>query len=415
MKIAIITSGFLPVIDGVTVSGFHRLQRLSRWGHEVMLFCPDYQSLADVYPNWQDYIGDILPGVKVFPLDSTPFMDLDFERNVSRKSYRTLWRELEKFQPEIIHVDEPERLFLGFWRSAGVDFAKKNNIPCVGFFRTNFVEYIEDFFPVKGAILNFVEMLIKRFIAWVYNAYDLTLIHSVITKEKLIKMGIKNVLYQELWGFEPEVFANPNLKVANFFRDQYQLEAVDDQVKLLFIGRLTPDKGWNFALDAFPKVAKMVDLDRVAIIVAGDGPQRTEIAEKLGKLTKNVHLLGRVAPENIPALLANSDIYISNSEKENRALTVVEALASGTPVLVPNAGGVVENMTDGKTGFIYIPQDKDNFALKLKQLIEHPDLWQEMGKNGYQNVAGLTLDKAVKNLLEIWTQEIIKKSKIHLS
>ncbi len=50
MKIAIITSGFLPIMDGVTVSGLQRLKRLSQWGHEVILFCPDYSSLEDYFP-----------------------------------------------------------------------------------------------------------------------------------------------------------------------------------------------------------------------------------------------------------------------------------------------------------------------------------------------------------------------------
>ena len=68
MKIAIITSGFLPVIDGVTVSGLSRLQRLSQWGHQVLLFCPDYSALEDVYPNWRDYTGQILPGVRIINL-----------------------------------------------------------------------------------------------------------------------------------------------------------------------------------------------------------------------------------------------------------------------------------------------------------------------------------------------------------
>ncbi len=81
MKIAIITSGFLPVVDGVKVSGLHRVQHLSQWRHEVLLCCPDYSSWAEVYPNWQKYTGTLLPGVNVINLDSNPFMDLDFERN----------------------------------------------------------------------------------------------------------------------------------------------------------------------------------------------------------------------------------------------------------------------------------------------------------------------------------------------
>ena len=128
MKIAIITSGFLPIIDGVTVSGMQRLKQLSQWGHEVILFCPDYSSLETDYPDWRDYTGNILPRVKVINLDSNSFVGLDYEPNVSRKSYQTVLTELEQFQPDIVHVDEPERLFVGFWCVARVDYALKKLI-----------------------------------------------------------------------------------------------------------------------------------------------------------------------------------------------------------------------------------------------------------------------------------------------
>ena len=83
MKVAIITSGFLPLIDGVTVSGWQRVTKLSQWGHEVILFCPDYSSLEPDYPNWRDYTGNILPGVKVVNLPSGSFVGLDCEPNVT--------------------------------------------------------------------------------------------------------------------------------------------------------------------------------------------------------------------------------------------------------------------------------------------------------------------------------------------
>ncbi len=89
--------------------------------------------------------GKILPGIKVVNLKSTPFF-VEFERNVAWNAYRDLTRELSDFQPDIIHVDEPERLFVGFWRVAGVDFARRHHLPCVSFFRTNFIEYLVDFF-----------------------------------------------------------------------------------------------------------------------------------------------------------------------------------------------------------------------------------------------------------------------------
>lgn len=140
MKIAIISSGFLPLVDGVSVTLLNRLHKLSQDGHRVLLFCPDYSPLETIYPDWKDYTGNIMAGVRVVNLSSESFMGLDFERNVNRKSYQTVLQELQKFQPDIIHVDEPERLFTGFLRIPGVDFAKRARIPCVSFFHTNLLE-----------------------------------------------------------------------------------------------------------------------------------------------------------------------------------------------------------------------------------------------------------------------------------
>jgi glycogen synthase len=64
MKIAIITSSFYPVIDGVTVAVYNRVKQLSTLGHQVIIFCPDYSVIKHIYPHWQDYTGEILPGDK---------------------------------------------------------------------------------------------------------------------------------------------------------------------------------------------------------------------------------------------------------------------------------------------------------------------------------------------------------------
>ncbi|HIK53044.1 MAG TPA: glycosyltransferase, partial [Oscillatoriales cyanobacterium M59_W2019_021] len=367
MKIAIITSGFLPVVDGVTVSGMYRLERLSRWGHQVLLFCPDYSSLESVYPNWRDYSGEILPNVRVVNLPSTPFMDLDFERNVGVKANPILRRELEAFQPDIIHVDEPERLFFGLFRIPGVKYARQHNIPCICFFRTNFLDYAEDYFPLPGWAIALIQFIIGSIFIWIYNAYDVTLVSSKVTHPKLIEMGIKNTQYVNLLGFDADKFS-PDLREEGFWEKHYGLPEVDRRVKLIFLGRLTPDKGWEFTFKSLPALSQAIDLDKVAFLVAGDGSIRDEIADRVGKFTPHIHLLGRVSPEDIPALLANSDIHVTTSEKETRGLTVLEAFGSGIPVLAPNSGGVVENIENGKNGFIYTPQDSEDFTQKLKQL-----------------------------------------------
>ncbi|MGB6169269.1 MAG: glycosyltransferase family 4 protein, partial [Geitlerinemataceae cyanobacterium] len=151
-------------------------------------------------------------------------------------------------------------------------------------------------------------------------------------------------------------------------------------------------------------------LDNVAFLIAGDGPSRGEIAEHLGNFTSHLHILGRVPPEDIPALLANSDIHVTTSEKEARGLTILEAFGAGIPVIAPRSGGVMENIQDGWNGFLYTPQDREDFTRKLKQLVENPDLRQEMGLRGQQCMEEYSWDTTVKNLVEIWERQIDRSS-----
>ena len=410
MKIAIITSGFLPIIDGVTVSGLQRLKRLSQWGHEVILFCPDYSSLEADYPNWRDYTGNILPGVKIVNLASNSFVGLDYEPNVSPKSYQALLTELEQFQPDIIHVDEPERLFVGFWRVAGVDYARRANIPCVSFFRTNFLDYLEDYFPLPKPIFVAIKYLLRKLIVWVYNCYDLTLVTSTVTYPKVRDLGVKNAKYTNLVGFDSDRF-NFHPPQADFFQSRYGLDQVDDLVKIAFLGRLYPDKGWNFTLDALKLLATQIDVSKVAIIVAGDGPMRPQIASELSQLEFNLNLLGRVSPEDVPALLINCDFHVTTSEKETRGLTALEAFAAGITVIAPNSGGIVENIQHGSNGFLYNPGDRHDFIDKLQTLIENESLRQEMGDRARNSVRAYSWEQAIENLVALW-QEEIQKSKV---
>jgi glycosyltransferase involved in cell wall biosynthesis len=405
MKIAIIASGFLPVIDGVTVSGFQRLRKLSEWGHQVLFFCPDYQALQNIYPDWQNYTGNIFPGVRVVNLASNGLMGFGFDRNVSLFSYSSLLKELKAFQPDIIHVDEPERLFLGFLKVPGVGYARLAHIPCVSFYRTNFIEYVDDYFIFSQFINSFIRLAFIRIFLYIYGCYNITLVSSRVTYQKIVELGFENVEYANLLGFDFDSYT-PDLKASHFFENRYQVSGLDQKVKIIFLGRLTPDKGWDFTIDCLSRLGQRVDLKEIALIIAGDGPMRDEIMSRLGDLGFEVHFLGRVPPDNVPHLLANCDIHVTTSEKETRGLTVLEAFAAGIPVIAPNKGGVIENIEDGRNGFLYHPGDQSDFLQKLTCLIQDGALRKTMGQYGREGVADYSWDYTVKNLVEVWEKQI---------
>ena len=416
MKIAIITSSFYPVVDGVTVAVYNRLKQLSKLGHEVRLFCPDYSIIKHIYPNWQEYTGEILPEVKVISLPSTKSIALDFERDVTSKSYQIVTQELKVFQPDIIHVDEAERLSVCFLKITGVKFAKQHNIPCVAFFHTNYLEYFDDYFQLPLGLNQVIKSFLNLIFTKIYNSYDLTLVSSQVTYKKLASRGINNLRYAELLGLDLERFDNIT-KTPNYFAQQYDLKDIEDKIKLIFIGRLTPDKGWDFGLKAFTQLPSEI-LARIAFIIVGNGDlgdRKTvayadRISSELTELTPNVHLLGRVAPYLIPELLTNSDIFITNSEKETRGLAVIEACAAGIPILAPNAGGIKDTIVDGENGLLYQPQNREEFIDKLILLIKNDNLRNTIGQKAKTTIQQLNWQQTTNNLIDIWQQEIERQN-----
>lgn len=405
MKIAIISSGFLPVTDGVTITLSHRLAYLDRLGHQTLLFCPDYSSIASVYPDWRDYTGQISPNTHVVNLPSEPFLDLEFERNISQKSYKILVQELEKFRPDLIHVDEPERLWLGFFQRPGLDYARRNKIPCISFFHTNFIEYIEDFLPMPLPVIRVLQWLMKHHRNWIYNAYDATLVSSPSTAHKVTRIGFRKVIGDCFLGVDVDRYRR-DLREERFFEKHYSISGIDEKLKLVFLGRLTPEKGWNFTLASLLRYCDRIDWSEIAFIIAGEGSLREEIITKLRVLTENVSCLGWVLPEAVPALLINSDIYVTTSEKETKGLTVLEARAAGIPVLAPRSNGIIDSIQDGIDGFLFEPRNSESFLEKLSLLCSNRELRERIGEKGKENIQEYNWQLANENLARVFEKAI---------
>ncbi len=403
MKIAIICSSFFPVIDGVTIAVYKRLEQLSILGHQVRVFCPDYSPIKHIYPNYQEYTGEIFPGIQIISLPSSKAIALEFERDVTINSYQIVIEELNKFQPNIIHVDEAERLGICFLKLPGVKYAQQHNIPCVAWFHTNYIDYFDDYFSLPWGLNKLIKKLLSLIFAKIYNSYDSTLVSSPITAQNIKTMGIKNISCAELLGCDISQFNNI-AKTTNFFARQYNLPEIENKLKLIFIGRLTPDKGWNFALKTLPKLPPEVR-NNIAIIIAGDGNLKIAIEQTLKQIIPDIYLLGRITPQAIPKLLINGDIFITNSEKETRGLTLIEAAAAGIPAIAPRAGGVIDTIRDGKTGFLYQPQNQADFLDKLTQLITNNNLRESMGAKARELSREYSWQQTVNNLVEIWSKQ----------
>ncbi len=358
MRIALLASGVLPVLDGVTVSVDARVRRLVARGDEVLLLAP---AAADGARP-----AGLSPAVTFAGLTSVPFGAAASDRNVVPTAVGEIDRALAAFRPDLIHVDEPERLALGLRRLPARAFARRHHVPLVAFFHTNFADYLGAGGNSSGLHAP-LRAVVWRAVAQLYNRYDATLVPSTASLARLQRFGLANGLAGRFNGVDTEGF-RPELRRPGYWRARWDRPDLDGRVVMLIAGRLTADKGWADWQRVLPALAARLG-PALGIVVAGDGAMRQEVERLVASLPCGF-LAGPVQRAEMGALLANSDLYATQSRFENASLAVYEALASGLPVLAPRAGGLPGQVRHGANGLLFAPADAAGFVEGTARLVE---------------------------------------------
>lgn len=167
------------------------------------------------------------------------------------------------------------------------------------------------------------------------------------------------------------------------------------------VGRLVRLKNHQLLLRAF---AGLELPQPPHLLLAGDGPLRDELhrmATELG-IAERVHFLGR--RDDVPALLAISDIFALTSDTEGLSCSVLEAMAAGLPVVATQAGGNTELVTDGTTGYLVEPGDVAAVQARLLALALDPARRQRFGRAAQQRIAShFSIDVMLDAYLRLYT------------
>ena len=123
------------------------------------------------------------------------------------------------------------------------------------------------------------------------------------------------------------------------------------------------------------------------LLVAGDGPARAEVESALAPLGRRVVFLGALAEEEVPVLLAASDLYVWPALGEAYGLAILEAQAAGLPVLAGQVGGVGDIVAEGVTGVLTPEGDLDAFAIAAQSLLDDPARCRALGAAALRKVA----------------------------
>jgi len=152
--------------------------------------------------------------------------------------------------------------------------------------------------------------------------------------------------------------------------------------RLIFAGRLAAVKGVPILLDVVARLRERTpDLE---LVLAGDGPERAWIEDRARQLgiESNVRITGYLPQDGVRAELAASDIFVMSSFAEGVPVVLMEAMASGLPVIATRIAGIPELVEDGVSGYLTSPGDADAIAAYTETLLNDGGLRRRMGAAG---------------------------------
>ncbi|SEP84673.1 phosphatidylinositol alpha 1,6-mannosyltransferase [Mycobacterium sp. 88mf] len=331
VRVAIVAESFLPNVNGVTNSVLRVIEHLRRTGHEVLVIAPDT-------PRGQPPADRVHDGVRVHRVPSRMFPKVtSLPLGVPR--FRMV-NVLRGFDPDVVHLASPALLGWG-----GVHAARHLGVPTVAVFQTDVAGFAESY----G-----VGVLSRASWAWtrrLHSKADRTLAPSTSAMENLEAHRIPRVFKWgrgvDITGFAPSA------------RDE-QLRATwspEGRPIVGFVGRLAPEKHVE-------RLAALAGRDDLQLVVVGDGVDRA----KLRTVLPTAVFTGELHGPELAAAYASMDVFVHPGEHETFCQAVQEAMASGLPVIAPDAGGPRDLVAPYRTGLL-LPVEE--FESALPAAVEH--------------------------------------------
>ncbi|GHO43936.1 glycosyltransferase family 4 protein [Ktedonospora formicarum] len=379
MRIAIITENFLPKLDGVTRTLARLLEHLQATGHQVLVLGPE--------SGMEQYAGAEVVGTAGLPLPFYPELKFNF--------FRPLFvRRLIEFQPDIIHIVDP--VILG---ATGLATARLLNRPLISSYHTNLAAYCEHF---GFSFFTRPMWLYNRFI---HNQCELTFCPSPSTAEMLRGQGFEHL---RIWprGVDTTLF-HPRQRSAELRANWLQnREKPEEKAVLLYVGRVSWEKNLRLLLQSY----RQMDHERCHLVIVGHGPAFDEVQHEVEDLP--VTFTGYLRGEELAQAYATADLFAFPSYTETFGQVVLEAMASGLPVVGLHAEGVRDLVHHQQTGLLLaaegltIEEQVESYQRNLSRLITQTDQRLAMSKAARIEANRYSWYKAMESLVRGYYQVV---------
>ncbi|MCS6872804.1 MAG: glycosyltransferase family 1 protein [Anaerolineae bacterium] len=341
-RVALFTEAFLPKVDGVSRTALLTIRHLQRSGRKLLVFAP--------HPAPSDIEGTPIYSVPSLWLPSYP------ETRVALLWLPILWR-LQRFQPDLIHLFSPFTLgFMGMVSGGAL------GVPVVANYQTDLPGYAESygaphFAPLFRAILRYI-----------HNGCTLTLAPTPIVLAQLRTWRFKRL---RLWGRGVDTARfTPERRSAAW---QARLRNGRDRALgvALYVGRMAREKH----LEALRDIASDPS---VALTLIGNGNYLPQVKQTLCSNGRSAHFIGHLLGDDLADAYAAADVFVFPAVRETFGQVILEAMASGLPVVAADQGGSAALVQHGKTGFLVPAHDSAAFHERTCQLLTDAALRRRM-------------------------------------
>jgi glycosyltransferase involved in cell wall biosynthesis len=351
MRIGMMADAYKPHISGITNVISLSKQFLEKAGYEVYVFTFGGGDYIDDEPN--------IIRTRGLPLTDTGLYLSARHNSKAQKILRKM---------DIIHVHHP---FTS--GQLAIRYCRAENIPLVFTNHTRYDLYAHAYLPMVPEALG--DAFVRAYMPSFCKACDLVIAPSAGLKDVLIGLGVESTIDVIPNGIDVHPFQSVEQPVS-----RAELGFDEDDILLTYMGRVGPEKNLPFLLRAFAGIAKTYD--NVNLLILGDGPERENLEDRVRVMGMNdrVKFTGMIPYSELPAYMAAADVFLTASVTEVHPLSVIEALASGLPVVGIQSPGVGDTVEDGVTGFLAPEEDLAVFTAKISRIITDSELRGKMSQ-----------------------------------
>jgi 1,2-diacylglycerol 3-alpha-glucosyltransferase len=428
MRIAIFSDTYLPDRNGIVASIDRFTRLMADDGHQIMIFCPKARHYKEKqYKNItvKRYISFSAPSYK--------------DMNIALPSILAVIKDLKEFQPDVIHVQTPIGVgMVGIWASK---ILKIKNVQTYHTYIPDFLVYFKpktlfgfdkmaNYINSSRLIKALVEADVSKekygsskfqqylgqtikevtqkasknrssklsdkfgrdFTKVLYNRADLVLTPSRIMRKVISNHGVTSPIEVLSNGIEYDFFKK---------KTDYKIKN-----KIVHIGRLGYEKNVNVIIDAFSialKTNPSLKLD-----IYGDGPARKSLHNQVKNLgiAKQVNFKGPYDIKVMAQKLCDYDFFVTASTIETQGLVVLEAMASGLPVLGVNKFAIPEVVLNGKNGYVSKAFNAPDMAKNMLRVLESDDRLREFGMKSLEVAKSHEVKECKDRLVRLYNKAI---------